>query len=164
MQRLDSSQTAATPKIAGSSPAALLKEVDAVIRNHPGIDAFGLSINVDGDSVLLAGTVGSYSERIIAQELAQGVPGVGKVVNGIQVRPFGTDWAIRDDQIASAIAKALATLANRADVSGVTYGVFCHVVTLKGSATSASDRALIRHAVETLPGVDFVDNHIALLS
>jgi osmotically-inducible protein OsmY len=133
--------------------------VENALRANPDVDAVEIDIAVEAGCVHLAGKVGSYAERTEAEQIASEIPGVTAVDNGIRVRPHGANWAISDDQIAESIGRVLAEIRS-IDVSTVEFDVSCHVATLNGSVRSAADRADVRHAVELLPGVDFVRNLI----
>ena len=133
--------------------------VQAALHTSPDIDAFDVNVTADAGCVRLTGKVGSYAERSEAEQIANELAGVTSVENHIQVRPYGAMWAISDSRIADSIAGALATIPS-VDASAVDYDVSCHVVTLNGFVHSAAERAAVRHAVEILPGVDFVRNLI----
>ncbi len=157
-------ETATTHTLRPDLDESLGRVVRSTLDNNRDIDAFDLTVDVDAGTVELGGSVGSYSERMAAEELARGIPGVARVENSIRVRPFGAHWAIQDEHIAASIHDALAAIGNAVDISGVTYAVFCHVVTLDGTTRDAAGRARVRHVVEQLPGVDFVRNRIEVES
>ncbi len=162
MQQSEETATTHTPR--PDLDRSLYRAVRSTLDNNRDIDAFDLTVGVDAGTVELGRSVGSYSERMAAEELARGIPGVTRVENGVTVRPFGADWAIQDANIAATIHDALAAIGNAVDFTGVTYDVFCHVVTLDGTTRGAADRARVRHVVEQLPGVDFVRNRIEVES
>jgi osmotically-inducible protein OsmY len=108
--------------------------------------------------VALIGTVGSWAERVAAQEAAHRVAGVLDVVNDIEVEPPGSGRKT-DIELAHAVRTALQWDVLVPDVciqSTVTHGV----VTLAGDVDFGSQREDAERAVRNLVGVRQVLNNI----
>jgi osmotically-inducible protein OsmY len=70
------------------------------------VSATSIGVTVEEGVVTLTGTVGSFAERIAAQEAAHRVAGVLDVANEIEVRIKGTGWP-SDSEIAQAVRHTL---------------------------------------------------------
>jgi len=128
------------------------------IDADPDVDAFELAIDVADGIVRLHGTVGSFAEKLEAVTVARGTADVRDVVDDLTVRPYGERWRTTDQQIADDVRARLGIAL--VESGEVDYTVDHHVVTLTGRVPSLEERALIRHVVETVPGVDFVENEV----
>jgi hyperosmotically inducible protein len=131
-----------------------------VLDADPCIDAFELAADVDDGIVRLHGVVGSYAEKLEAVSLAGRVDGVKNVVNDLAVRPYGERWRITDQQISDDVRARIGIAL--VESGGVDFSVDHHVVTLTGRVPTLEERALVRHVVETAPGVDFVNNDVQI--
>jgi osmotically-inducible protein OsmY len=136
--------------------------VTSAIENSAAVDATRVEVTVTPDRVLLRGLIGSYAERVAVTELVTALVVGREVDNCIDVRPLGAAWSVTDDEIVMSIARALEGISGRVDVSAVSFSVDCHVVELRGTVRDAVEPAIIRHAVETVRGVDFVENHLTV--
>jgi len=67
------------------STAEIKAEIEAALKRSAELDASRIKIEVDGDKVILRGTVSSYFEREEAERAAWRVPGVRTVENRIEV-------------------------------------------------------------------------------
>jgi osmotically-inducible protein OsmY len=140
----------------------LRSAVQSAINASPDIDSLVVTVGCENGTVTLGGEVGSFAERVGAGELVAGIAGVLSVQNNITVRPYGSDWAITDGKIRKAIDNALAVGFPELPQGSIGIDVSYHVVTLTGSVPSVEDRGLIRHIVEGVRGVDFVDNQLGI--
>ena len=139
----------------------LYAEVRRCLDDDPRIDGLAVSSDVAGGSVTLSGEVGSFAERLLVLSEVLSVPGVHRVVNGLTVRPSSIDWRLTDDALARDISAAIAGLVE-APVEEVEVGVRNRTVTLRGRVADARRRAQIRHAVEAMPGVAFIENNLGV--
>jgi len=82
-------QAAMEPPAAGSSPgdssADLAKRVEFDLFRTNAFNTQTMQIRADDGAVTLAGTVRSRAEQLLAERVAQGVPGVKKVANELKV-------------------------------------------------------------------------------
>jgi osmotically-inducible protein OsmY len=124
----------------------------------PALDAFQLAVDVHDGIARLHGVVGSYAEKLEAFSIARRMADVRDVVNDLSVRPYGADWRITDRQITDDVRTRIGLAL--VETGEVDFSVDHHVVTLSGLVPTVEERALVRHLVETVPGVDFVDNDI----
>jgi len=138
----------------------LRRRIRHALALDPALDAFEIDVEVADGITRLCGVVGSYAERLEAVALARRLTAGREVVDEMTVRPYGELWRLRDEQISDDVRRRLGVaLIESGDVD---FTVDHHVVTLTGRVPTARERALVRHVVETTPGVDFVDNRIAL--
>jgi osmotically-inducible protein OsmY len=111
--------------------------------------------------VTLAGSVGSYSERLAAQEAAHRVFGVRDVANEIQVHIPGI--SIRtDEDIAGAVRSALEWNV-LVPAEAIETTVASGWITLEGSVVSWRERVDAESAIRYLPGVKGITNKIFVL-
>ncbi len=125
------------------------------------IDEADVGVAVHEGIVTLAGSVGSYAERLAAQEAAHRVAGVRDVANEIQVRIPGSHVRT-DEDIARAVRHALVwnvLVPAEAIESTVTSGW----VTLEGSVTTWRQRIDAESAIRYLPGVKGIVNNIHIV-
>ena len=71
-----------TPRV---SPAELNQNIEKSLVRSVETDAKGITVDVDGDAVILKGTVKSWAERKEAERVAWAAPGVASVDNRITV-------------------------------------------------------------------------------
>lgn len=135
-------------------------KVVSTLKSARDLDAFAIGVRSSDRVVTLTGTVGTYAERVGAEEITAGCEGVGRVDNSLVVRAYGTDWTVTDDELVERIRATLRVLAPDTDVSDLRFSVKFRVVRLHGRVATVADRACVRHAIESLPGVDFVTNYI----
>ena len=67
------------------SPAEMKKKIEDALVRSAETDAQRIQVEVQGDTVILTGTVRSWAERYEAERVAWSAPGVGKVNNQIRV-------------------------------------------------------------------------------
>jgi osmotically-inducible protein OsmY len=121
-----------------------------------------IGVSVRKCVVTLTGAVGSYAEKLAAQEAAHRVPGALDVVNDIEVRS-PEDVGLGDAEIAHALRHALEW---NALVPGerIQVTVVDGWVTLQGAVEYYSERVDAERAVSLLPGVRGVTNHIQVVA
>lgn len=138
----------------------LLRRIRDALDADPAVDAFAVEVTVEGGVAHLHGVVGSYAEKLEAVALTRRFTPGADVVNELGVRPYGERWRIPDTEIADDVRRRLGLAL--VESGGVDFTVDHHVVALTGRVPTLRERALIRHVVETAPGVDFVDNEVEI--
>ncbi len=133
---------------------AVLRELgwDARVRETD------VDVDVSAGVVALTGTVGSWAERVVAEQAAHRVAGVLDVVNDIEVR-LPTGSARTDTALAHAVRHALqwdALVPDTRIESTVSHGS----VTIAGEVDFAAQREDAEHAVRNLTGVRQLVNEI----
>ena len=123
------------------------------------IDSKNIVCSIDGGDLVLEPWVASYAERLAVLDVASSVEGVTVVHSYLVVKlnlagRHRTDSEVRAD--IAEVLDALGVLANE-----VQFTVHQHVVTLAGHAPDPLARSTVRHAVQEVPGVHFIENEIA---
>jgi len=79
--------------------AAIRTDIERELKAHPATEALGVTAQVEGGEVTLAGVVDSYAEKMLAERVAKGVLGVTELSNRIEARPATarSDAAIKAD-------------------------------------------------------------------
>jgi osmotically-inducible protein OsmY/nitroimidazol reductase NimA-like FMN-containing flavoprotein (pyridoxamine 5'-phosphate oxidase superfamily) len=136
--------------------------VHAVTRalvEAPELDPSGVRVAAGGGRVQLTGRVSTHTQRLAVATIASGVPGVSGVDNQVTVGELDLDAAhATDEELTGAVTRAIA--GSTVAVSELRFDVRQRVVALHGRVGSERDRAALRHAVEQVPGVHFVDNRL----
>jgi osmotically-inducible protein OsmY len=70
-----------------STPSDLKRKIKDALTRSAATDAESIEITIDGDRVILDGTVRSWTEKHEAERVAWSAPGVTEVQNRIVVRP-----------------------------------------------------------------------------
>lgn len=70
-----------------ATPTEIKRKIDEAFRRSAEVDASKVTVETDGGTVILRGTVRSWAERQEAQRAAWAVPGVAKVENYIAINP-----------------------------------------------------------------------------
>lgn len=134
---------------------------DAVLEElswTPGVDASELGVAAAGGAVALSGAVGSYPERLLAEEAVQRVYGVTAIDSDIVVH---STWRPADDL--DIAREAAETLWDAVDVPDtVTVTVDHQVVHLSGQVTWRHQRDAADRAVRYIQGVNAVENVIVI--
>jgi osmotically-inducible protein OsmY len=69
------------------SPDDVKARIEEALKRSAELDAQGVTVEVQGDGVVLRGTVRSFAERSAAEMSAWAAPGVSRVENHIHVEP-----------------------------------------------------------------------------
>jgi osmotically-inducible protein OsmY len=137
-------------------------DVLAELKWDARVDPAEVGVTVTDGIVTLAGTVGSYAERVAAQEASHRVPGVRDVANDLEVRL--PDTLMRtDSEIARAVRWALewdVMVPDQHIQSTVTQGW----VMLDGTVQQWTQRDDAERAVRNLTGVHGVTNNVRVRS
>jgi hyperosmotically inducible protein len=116
-----------------------------------------ISISSHNGTVTLKGTVESADQRRLAEDTAQGLPGVNRVDDMLKVRNEPKESS--DDWIALKVRGALLFHRN-VSISDTKVTVMNGVVTLTGLASSEAEKALATEYASDVKGVQKVDNRI----
>lgn len=136
------------------------QHVENALDWEPSIDARDIGVSVDEGVVTLRGTVGSYTEKVNAERVAERVYGVKAVANDLAVR-LVSGYERTDTEIAQAAATALAWN-TVVPADRVTVTVDNGWVTLNGTLDHYYQSAAAERAVRDLTGVRGVSNCILL--
>jgi osmotically-inducible protein OsmY len=135
------------------------RNVEAELRWSPELDEKGIVVTVTGGVATLTGFVRTYIEKARAGAAAKRVAGVVGIANDIQVSALAGDTT--DTDIASEAVAAL-----RAELpflhSRIKPVVSRGRVTLEGELEWNYQRDMATAAVQHIPGVIDVNNHIVL--
>lgn len=123
-----------------------------------GVDDTDIRVIVTGAQVTLAGTVGSYPEKLLAESTAAGVRGVAAVDGRLSVRE--TPEVITDAELARRACEALRRTVQIPDAVGVT--VHDHAVVLSGEVRWDFEREAAVRAVRYLRGVRSIENTMTI--
>jgi osmotically-inducible protein OsmY len=136
------------------------QHVENALDWEPSISARDIGVSVDEGVVTLRGTVGSYTEKVNAERVAERVYGVKAVANDLGVR-LVSGYERTDTEIAQAAAAALAWN-TVVPADRVTVTVDNGWVTLNGTLDYYYQSAAAERAVRDLTGVRGVSNCILL--
>jgi osmotically-inducible protein OsmY len=132
--------------------AELCKAVESALLHDPAADSYELDVNVDDGIVTLTGTVDSWQEKQLSEEVTKGVRGVRKVKNGIKV-DYKSDRP--DHEIKAEIETRLANDV-RVDDALINVQVKDGKVTLGGTVGCLAEKSRARTDA-WVGGVDSVD-------
>jgi osmotically-inducible protein OsmY len=127
---------------------------------EPSIDASGIGVAVRSGIVTLTGAVGSYAQKVVAQQAAMRVKGVKGIAEDIVVRPEG-HGSINDEQIAERAVNALKWSTLVPD-GRVIVEVENGKVALSGSLDWAYQKRGALDVVRALKGVTDIEDNIEL--
>lgn len=140
------------------SDELIRSDVIHALQHDPRLVGAELGVHVSGGVVTLAGTVGSWSVKMAAQDAARSVPGSTEVRNWIVFR-IGDGAGLGDADVARAVRHALdrelPALGPR-----VTCTVSAGWVTLEGAVDRWKQRGDVERVVRQLPGVLGVANQL----
>jgi osmotically-inducible protein OsmY len=137
--------------------AALAEEVRHALAWNVALPPGRLSVVVDGGRVTLEGEVERESERAAAQETVEGLAGVREVIDRITLRSRG-ERIIPDLPLRVTAALVHAGLHPRHIVVDAANGR----VVLRGRVRSLAERAAAEHAAWGVPGVQALDDRLAI--
>src|SRR3990172_4727104 len=136
------------------------QHVENALDWEPSISARDIGVSVDEAVVTLRGTVGSYTEKVNAERVAERVYGVKAVANDLSIR-LVSGYERTDTEIAQAAAAALAWN-TVVPADRVTVTVDNGWLTLNGKLDYYYKSAAAERAVRDLTGVRGVSNCILL--
>ncbi len=141
------------------SDAAIRDDVEETLYLDPATESFEVEPSVDDGTVTLTGTVESWAERMLAEEVAAGVAGVRAIENNIDVR-YTTE---RTDSDIEADVEARLASDVWVDEGLIDVEVTDGAVSLSGTVTSAAERIRARNlafvaGVETVESDDLTVN------
>jgi osmotically-inducible protein OsmY len=73
---------------AGAGERDVRRRIVQALHRNADLDARHISVAVTGDAATLAGTIGTWQQREIAERAAADAPGIGRVDNRITVEPL----------------------------------------------------------------------------
>jgi osmotically-inducible protein OsmY/nitroimidazol reductase NimA-like FMN-containing flavoprotein (pyridoxamine 5'-phosphate oxidase superfamily) len=133
--------------------------VRRALEESPNIDSKNIVCSIEDGDLVLEGWVTSYAERLAVLDVASSIEGVAVVHSYLVVKLDLAGRHRTDHELLKDVAEALGALGVLADE--VQFTIHQHVVTLKGHAPDILARSTVRHAVQQVPGVDFIENEIA---
>jgi osmotically-inducible protein OsmY len=125
---------------------------------EPAVNAAEIGVAVKNGVVTLTGTVDYYPQRLESEYAALRVPGVKALVNGVRIRPPGSNL-LTDADVALAVSLALERDANVPD-DRIQIMVEDGWVTLKGDVEWRNQKTAADTALRDLKGVKGVINEI----
>ena len=138
----------------------LQQRVQDALDWEPCVDAAHVGVTAQDGVVMLSGFVGSYAEKIAAENAARGVKGVRAIAQEIEVR-LPSDQKQSDDEIARRMLDILLWDVTIPDGT-VTVKVEHGLVTLGGEVRWQFQRARAEDLAYRLGGVLGVTNHVRL--
>jgi osmotically-inducible protein OsmY len=127
---------------------------------EPSLKAAHIGVAVDDGVVTLTGRVGSYAEKVIAEEAVRRVKGVKAIAQEISVR-LHNDKKTSDDQIAGRALRIL-SWQNITPESSLQLKVDNGLITLRGEVDWQFQKIAAEQAVGKLTGVVGITNLISL--
>ncbi len=129
---------------------------------EPRLDASNITISIQGDDdiVLLAGSVGSFTEKLIAEQAVKSLPNIRTVANDIEVN-LSMKYKKTDIEIAKDVTNALDTsvFVPSEDIKAV---VKDGVVNLSGEVHWQFQKNSAFDAIKNIIGVKYVVNNISI--
>lgn len=148
-----------------AQPAGATSDIDLVhaisraFVESAQVDHSALRVAVENGRAKLTGRVATHAQRLAAANLVARVPGVSGVDNRLTVRDVDLDVVTRTDaEISEAVSGAI--VSSTIPVADLRFEVRHRVVTVEGRVRSERDRASLRHAIQEVPGVHFVESRI----
>jgi len=130
--------------------------IEEELSLDPRINASGIGVAVENGIVTLSGHVGTYAERVAAEQCVAGIRSVRGVAQEIEVR-YPNHKKIADDEIAARVLKIIdwdTTIPS----GSIKVRVHNGGVTLSGEVQWGFERAAAEHAVQKLGGVTTITN------
>jgi osmotically-inducible protein OsmY len=125
------------------------------------VDSSEVTVEVDGTTVRLGGSVSSFLARLAAAAAAWNVPEVASVENRIRVRYPADDAVPRDEEIRDHIRVAIGLNPGLA-ASNIEIGVERGEVTLGGTVDAFWKKELAEDQVSYVRGVTGIDNRLGI--
>lgn len=154
--------------------ARLEGQIGTAILLDRHLNPFEISVDVEGDTAILTGTVDEAVDKELAERVARTARGIARVDNRIVVDADAEprqrrDEGERDFDVAVADASITASVKSRLLWSEVTDGLEIDVdtergrVTLQGEATTQAEKDLATRLARLTAGVRAVDNRIVVV-
>jgi osmotically-inducible protein OsmY len=140
-----------------TTDAVLSGEIRRALDRSPEVDGDDVRVQVHSGRVELSGSVGSFAERLSVRDVAAGFAGSADIIDAVHVRPTFDSLRVTDDELLESGRAAL-----RTGSPGVALTVTQHVATLVGHVETELERRRARHAVESIAGMNFVDNQLTV--
>lgn len=152
----------AIPALASQPDAWITAKTKLALLTTSGVHATALSVDTVNGQVTLYGKVESAEEKSKAESVAQNISGVQRVRNLLQVVPAEREKMVQqsDDQIKTAVQKALQADAQLKDSSITVQSVNNGVVLLAGTAKTVTDHLSAVQDAASVPGVRQVNSEI----
>ncbi len=141
------------------SPVQIQKDVHEHLKWDTGLHASNIRVNLEDGSVILRGTVPTYSERVRAENDAYMVAGVRRVENLLAVRGDVSRSMPSDIEIEADILDAFAWQTSIAP-SSVTVSVKDGAVTLDGSVADQARKIEAESIAGSIRGVTSINNRL----
>jgi osmotically-inducible protein OsmY len=122
------------------------------------IDESQIEVEVTNQVVTLMGTVGSYAEKVIAQNAASSVKGVHDLINAVDVKPVA-DMQPSDEDLYRIVEQVL-TWDALVPESNIVVSVVDGLVALTGTCATKAQAMEAERAVSHLGGVRDILNRI----
>lgn len=134
----------------------LVHEVTQALVHTSAVDHTRVRVAASDGAVTLDGSVATHAQRLAVATVVAGIAGVSRVTNRLVVDELATDATrAADDELARAVERAIT--ASTVTVDDPAIEVRQRVVTVRGRVASVRDRAALRHALQEVPGIHFVD-------
>jgi len=149
------------PSRAHPTDIELVHAVSRALVKSADVDHSAVRVAADSGHVKLTGRVSTHAQRLAAANVAASTDGVTEVANRLTVHDLDLDVADRtDEQISAAVGRAI--LDSTVKVSDLHVAVDSRVVAVGGRVRTERERAALRHAIQDVPGVHFVENRVTV--
>jgi osmotically-inducible protein OsmY len=145
------------------SAAELRRTVLGELAANSVLGGASITVDVEGGSVRLSGTVDCYAKRVAAHRAASAVFGVREVTNAIEVAP-DRHPGIFDIHLARAVRHMLEWHYLAFARKGIEVGVVDGVVFLRGRVDTLFQRNELERSVALLPGVRAIRNSVEVVT
>lgn len=138
-------------------PEDIRRDVRSQLLSDNRLNKADIRVDVSDGTVILSGTVSTYSDRQEAEEDAYAISGVTSVDNRLKVS-FPTTIRIPDDRDIAVKIKNVLRWNPNIDAARMRVSVLGGIVTLMGSVHSSWQKAKAEQLAENVAGVMTVDN------
>ena len=138
----------------------LQEQIVTALDQEPDVDVAHIGVTVNKGIATLAGQVATLPQKSAAEETTRQVAGVRAVANDLDVSP-GCAPRHRDPALAEAVVNSIA-LHCAVPLDAIQATVADGQVALSGTVTWAFQKAAAERAVQRLPGVKSITNHIVV--
>lgn len=136
----------------------ILSNVEDALTWDVRVDAANITVEVENGTVILSGTVNTYTQKLDAASIASRIKGVKDIINKLVVRPaiIRSDIEIRNDIEAALIRDILV------DETNIIIHVSNGIVVLDGSVATMAEKNAAESDAWLTPGVMDVINNIVV--